>query len=88
MQTRHMVIANPHGLHLRVAARIVQLVQRYKARVRLFGADNREADARSVLGLISLGAGRGEQVRVEADGPGEQQVADALHELFSDGSGI
>ena len=88
MQTRHVIVENPNGLHLRVAARVVQLVQRQEARVRLVGADNREADGRSILGLVSLGAGHGEALRVEAEGPDEAQVADRLSEIFSDGGGI
>ena len=88
MQTRQVVVGNPHGLHLRVASRVVKLVQSHGARVRLVGGDEREADARSVLDLLTLGANRGESLRVEAEGPDEVQVADRLEDLLSDGAGI
>lgn len=88
MQTRHIVVANPYGLHMRVAARVVQLVQKYGANVRLFNRDNRQADGRSVLDLMTLGVEQGTPVRVEVEGPGEIAIADGLAELFSDGAGI
>ena len=88
MHTYNMTIANPHGLHMRPAAEIVKLVKRHRAKVRLFGADNRQADGSSILALLTLGLGHGNPVRVEVEGIDESQVADRLSEIFSAGSGI
>lgn len=88
MQTRTLIVANPYGLHMRVAARVVQLVQKYGASVRLFSRDNRQADGGSVLDLMTLGVEQGTTVRVEVEGPGEAQVTKGLEELFNDGAGI
>jgi phosphocarrier protein HPr len=88
MQTYNLTVADPHGLHLRVAAKIVDLVKKHRTKVRLFGADNRQVDGGSILGLLTLGIEQGNSIRVEVDGADEFQVAARLSEIFSDGSGI
>ncbi len=88
MQTYNLTVADPHGLHLRVAAEIVDLVKRHRTKVRLFGTDNRQADGGSILGLLTLGLGHGNSVRVEVDGADESHVAARLSEIFSAGGGI
>lgn len=88
MQSRQFVVANPHGLHLRVAGRIAQIVRQHDARVTVSNAARLEADARSVLSLIALGAAHGSALTIVAEGPGEAQVTTALSEVFNDGSGI
>ena len=88
MQTYNLTVADPHGLHLRVAAKIVDLVKQYGTKVRLFGADNRQAYGGSIRGLLTLELGHGNSVRVEVDGADESQVAARLSEIFGDGGGI
>lgn len=88
MQIRDIIVANPHGLHMRVAARVTELVRRYGSTVRLRSKDNQVADGNSIMELLILGAEKGTPVRLEVEGPGEEQTANALVELFSDGAGI
>ncbi len=83
MKTYNLTIATPHGLHIRVAAKIVELVRRHGAKVRLFDLDNRHADADSIISLMTLGATHGHHLRVEVDGRNEQVVADGLAEIFN-----
>ncbi len=84
MKTYNLTIATPHGLHLRVAAKIVELVRRTEAKVRLFGRDNRQADGGSIISLMTLGAEHGHRVRVEVEGRNEQLVLDGLAEIFNE----
>ena len=90
MHTYNMTVATPHGLHMRPAAEIVDLVKRHgaKVKVRLFGNGNRQADGGSILALLSLGIEQGHRIRVEVDGADEAQVAARLSEIFSAGGGI
>ena len=88
MQTRDLVVANPNGLHMRVAARIVEIVRRHGAKVKFFGQNDQKADGNSIIELLTLGAEHGSQVRLEVNGPGEEQTARDLAEFFSDGAGI
>ena len=88
MQTLDVVMENPAGLHLRVAAQIVKLVDSHKARVSLSCRNCRPTDGCSVLQLLLLGVTRGTALHVDVEGQDEQAVAQQLRELFSDGAGI
>jgi multiphosphoryl transfer protein len=67
-------ISNPHGLHARPAAEIVAQVRGYDARVSIQSGDKR-ADARSITGLLGLGASTGDEITLRADGA---QATEAL----------
>ena len=64
---RDLVITNPHGLHARPAAAVVARAREFDARVTL-EANGRRADARSITGLLGLGAAVGDGVRIVARG--------------------
>lgn len=88
MHSSELVMNNPRGLHLRVAAEIVRLTRAAKARV-WFSRDNgRTAAGGSIMDLLLLEASPGAKVRLEVDGPDEKEVAGRITELFSDGAGI
>ena len=83
MKTYNLTIAAPHGLHIRVAARIVELVKRSGSKVRLFGPNNREADGESIISLLCMDAADGNLLRVEVEGGNEWEVAENLAEIFA-----
>jgi phosphotransferase system HPr (HPr) family protein len=62
-------VALPDGvaLHARPAADFVKVAQRFAARVEV-RANGREADAKSLLAVLALGAKAGTSVRLAADG--------------------
>ena len=70
-------IVNKRGLHARAAARFVHLATTFDADV-LVCHDSEEADGKSILSLMVLGAGPGSTVTVRTQGPDE---ADALAKL-------
>jgi len=72
--TRILQISNPHGLHARPAAQIVERVRGYDAQVSI-QAGGKRADARSITGLLGLGASTGDEITIRADGA---QARDAL----------
>lgn len=88
MQTRDIVVENEHGLHLRVAAQIVEVVRSHSARVRLSRVNERESAGESVMELLLLDAPPGSSIHLEVDGPDEEFVANQISDLFSDGAGI
>lgn len=84
MITRSITIVNSLGLHARAAARFVHVASRFTSQIRVTrGA--RTMDGKSILGLLLLSAGRGAVIEVSADGPDEQQAADALMALAAKG---
>ncbi len=64
-------------LHARPAALLVRTAMGFNATVQVF-ADDRRADARSLLGVLGLGARRGTALRLSADGPDADVALDAL----------
>ncbi len=61
------VIINPTGLHARPATELVNIAKRYQAQVRVRSGEL-VVDAKSLVNLLKLGAGKGVTVRVSADG--------------------
>src|SRR5918995_3971127 len=74
---RTIRIANPHGLHARPAAQIVERVMELDAEIAIV-ADERRANALSITQLIALGASVGDEVTVNARGPDAATALDAV----------
>jgi phosphocarrier protein HPr len=86
MQEVTLTIRNKVGLHARPAARFVQTANRFKAQV-VAVRDEREANAKSILSVLSLGANQGAVVTVRADGEDEAQAIEAIRLLVEDNFG-
>lgn len=83
MLRREVTILNKSGLHARPAATFVREAQRHACEIRVAKGE-RVADAKSILGVLSLGVGQGDTVRLEVDGPGEKEALAALVKLVED----
>ena len=88
MKTRQLIVQCEGGLHLRVAARIVQKARQHKSALHLRCAGCPRANACSIMELLKLGAAKGTSVEVVADGPDEDAALAALSDVFGDGAGI
>ena len=77
---REVTIINKLGLHARAAAKLVTLASGFEADVRIRRED-REVDAKSIMGVMMLAAGKGTQLEVIAAGPDAQVAADRLQAL-------
>ena len=73
-------ICNQRGLHARASAKFVKLASSFESEVRVT-RDGVTVDARSIMGLLMLGAGIGCGVDIEAEGPDAQAAVDALKDL-------
>lgn len=83
MVQRTVTIASSVGLHARPAALFVQAATATGLPVQI-GRDGEDAvDARSILGVMALGAKHGESVVLTADGDGADAALDGLVELLS-----
>ncbi len=82
--TRTLSIRNKRGLHARAAAKFVKLAEQFSAcvTVRKNGA---AVSARSIMGLMMLGAGQGSEVVLEAEGWDAREAIDALAGLIEAG---
>ena len=84
--SRSVVIVNELGLHARSAAKIAQLAQLAVADVWL-EKDEAQADATSIIDLLSLGCAQGTQVTVTISDGQDLTILDALVNLIESGFG-
>ena len=74
-------IKNKLGLHARAAALLVQTVNRFSAQVTLT-KDGQSADARSIMGVLTLAATQGSKLHVEANGEEAERAVKAIEKLI------
>jgi phosphocarrier protein HPr len=81
---RSIVICNRRGLHARAAAKFVSLAERFGASVEVV-KDGQSVSARSIMGLMMLGAGIGSTIELAAEGWDAKEAMDALAALIEAG---
>jgi phosphocarrier protein len=79
---RTVEIVNKRGLHARASAKFVKLAADYDAEVTVT-RDGQSVDARSIMGLMMLGAGPGAVLELSAEGAEAEAALDALTELVA-----
>lgn len=82
--TRSVQIVNRRGLHARAAAKFVTMAERFGASVEVV-RDGQSVSARSIMGLMMLGAGKGSSITLQADGWDAKEALDALAALVEAG---
>ena len=80
--SRTVEIVNKRGLHARASAKFVKLAADFDAEVAVT-REGQTVDARSIMGLMMLGAGIGSVLELSADGPQAAEALDALVELVA-----
>ena len=83
MIEKEVTLINRLGMHARAATKLVQVAQKYKSRITI-EANGMEADAKSILGLLTLAAPVGTTLLIKADGEDEQEAIDAIVQLIED----
>lgn len=81
---RVIVIQNEQGLHARPAEMFVRLAKQFEAKIEVV-RENHRVQASSIMDLLTLGAAKGTELTLEADGPDAQQAVDALATLVETG---
>jgi len=82
--TRSVTISNKRGLHARAAAKFVMMAERFGASVDVI-RDGQSVSARSIMGLMMLGAGKGAAIELRAEGWDAKEALDALAALVESG---
>lgn len=83
MIRRPLRIINKLGLHARAASKLVSVASQYEAEITL-RRNEQEVSGKSIMGVMMLGASRGTELELIADGSDEEAAADALAELVED----
>jgi len=76
------VINNEVGLHARPATFFIQKANEFKSSIWV-EKDHRRVNAKSLLGILSMGITQGTEITIVAEGPDEVVAADSLAELIS-----
>ena len=84
MYTREITVKNEVGLHARPATYFIQKANEFKSGIWV-EKDERRVNAKSLLGVLSLGIVGGTTIKIIADGADEQEAVDALVKLVETG---
>lgn len=82
MFMKETVVNNQVGLHARPATFFIQKANEFKSSVWV-EKDERRVNAKSLLGVLSLGIVKGTPINLIADGPDEEAAINALVELIN-----
>ncbi len=84
MFVKDVVVENQLGLHARPATFFIQKANEFKSSIWV-EKEERRANAKSLLGVLSLGIMGGTQIRIIAGGTDEQDAVEALAKLVESG---
>lgn len=82
MVEKDVEIINRLGLHARAAAKLVHTASSFCCDVTLKAAGE-EVDAKSILGILQLGAAQGTELGIACDGEDEEEALAAVSELIA-----
>ena len=86
MKKDTVVIPNETGLHARPASMLVDEASSHEAEVQIV-YDGQEVNAKSIMGVMSLGISQDGEIVVQADGADEEEAVAAIVELVQGGFG-
>lgn len=75
-------VKNPVGLHARPASQLVKAANKFKSEI-LIEKDGRKYDAKSIIGILSLGAKQGASIKLIANGEDEDDAILSLSEIIN-----
>jgi phosphocarrier protein HPr len=81
-----VTVVNPQGFHARPAHMFMKLATQYQAQVEILKGNER-INGKSILDLLTLGAGNGTTLCLHAIGDDAQAAVDALSQLIESGFG-
>ena len=81
MTEKIVTVTNRAGIHARPSAILVQTTKNYKCNIYIEKGSDR-INAKSIMGIITLGAAYGTELKIITDGEGEKAAAEALVKLF------
>lgn len=84
MCIKEVVVANQVGLHARPATFFTQKANEFKSGIWI-EKDDRKVNAKSLLGVLSMGIVEGTSINIIADGDDEKAAVDALCDLVASG---
>lgn len=82
MVVKQVIVQNQVGLHARPVTFFIQKANEFRSSIWI-EKDNRKVNAKSLLGVLSLGVARGAEVTLSAEGVDEAEALEALETLIN-----
>lgn len=82
MVSKSMTINIPKGLEARPVALLVQVASQYESSIYV-EIQEKKVNAKSIMGMLSLGLAEGEKITIIANGPDEDAAVDAIDKYIS-----
>ena len=83
MPSREAEIVNKLGLHARASAKLTQLAGGYQCEIWL-SRSGRRVNAKSIMGVMMLAAGKGSKILIEAEGGDADAALAAIEKLIAE----
>ena len=81
MTEKIITVINRAGIHARPSALLVQTTKNFKSNVYIEKSNDR-INAKSIMGIITLGASYGTELKIIAEGEDEQSAVEIIAKLF------
>jgi len=81
MSAKAFTITNKLGLHARAAAMLVQIANKFKAKI-ILERDGRQVNGKSILGILTLACPKGSSLVVRAEGADEDKALEEIGRLI------
>ncbi len=82
MKELFLTVKSKVGLHARPASMLVNLAMEFESEIKVQKGD-KVANAKSIMGILSIAAQKGDKVLVTAEGSDEEAAINALEDLFN-----
>ena len=82
MTKETVIVGLPRGMESRPVAILVQIASQYQAKIYL-ECGNRRVNAKSIMGMMTLGLAEGAHVKVTADGSDEESAIEGIEKYLS-----
>jgi len=81
MREKQFTVTADTGIHARPATLLVQTASRYTSDIQL-GYKDKKVNLKSIMGVMSLGIGKGAEISITAQGNDEEEALASIQELF------
>ena len=82
MKTSNVLVNLENGLDVRPVALLVQEASKYDSTIHIL-VENKKVNAKSIMGMMSLGLNNGEELEIAADGCDEEKAVDGIAQFLS-----
>lgn len=75
-------VINKLGLHARASGRLIEVTTKFRSSIQL-GRGSSLVDAKNIMSLLMMGAGKGTTLRLVIEGPDEEKACEEIKALFA-----